>query len=167
MKSQIGGIGFSSSLSLPYLHISLINPISPASRPCLVEDLLDLPTGRIRKISSGGYVTAALTEDNDLYVWGGRPRDTKFLEELTGTPLPVDLNGEDVLDVAIGMNHMIALSSKHKLFVVGNGGNGQLGLDIEELEEWKEISLPLIEGQQVVSVHAGYKNSFVLIESLT
>jgi len=129
--------------------------------------LSDLPTGPIRKISSGGYVTAALTAGNDLYVWGTRPGQPKLLPQLSGTPEPVDLDGNDVLDVAVGANHAIALTTEHKLYVVGANGNGQLGLDVVELSEWREVTLPLNENQQIVSILAGYKNSFLLVEDVT
>jgi alpha-tubulin suppressor-like RCC1 family protein len=108
-----------------------------------------------------------LTSGNDLYVWGGRPGQAKLLEQLSGTPEPVDLDGQDVFDVAVGANHMLALTTGHKLYVVGANGNGQLGLDGEELSEWREVSLHLSEKQQIVSVHAGYKNSFVLVKDMT
>ena len=139
---------------------------SPAQLPCMVEDLSDLPTGSIRKISSGGYVTAALTSGNDLYLWGGRPGQPKLLDQLSSTPEPVDLDGQDVLDVAVGVDHILALTTERKLYVVGANRNGQLGLDVDECSEWKEVCLPL-DGKQIVSVHAGYKNSFLLIEHIT
>jgi alpha-tubulin suppressor-like RCC1 family protein len=139
----------------------------PADKPCIVEDLLDLPTGLIRKISSGGYVSAALTEGNDLYIWGGRPGQPKLLEDLNGAPIPVDLDGADVLDIAVGMNHILALTTERKLFVAGDGSSGQLGLDVEVLTNWKEVSLPLKSGQRIASVHAGYKNSMVIVENVT
>ncbi|KAK0102464.1 hypothetical protein ONS95_006083 [Cadophora gregata] len=137
----------------------------PANVPSIVEDLVELPGGGIRKISSGGYVTAALTEDNDLYVWGGRAGQKATLEGLGGSPMPVDLDGEDIWDVSVGMNHMLVVTMNRKLFVVGEGGNGQLGLEVKELEDWKEVKLPLREGQTITSVHAGYKNSFVMVEN--
>ena len=132
----------------------------------MVEDLSDLPTGPIRKISSGGYVTAALTSGNDLYLWGGRAGQPKLLDQLSGTPEPVDLDGHDVLDVAVGFDHILALTTDHRLYVVGANRNGQLGLDVDELCDWREVILPL-DGRQIVSVHAGYKNSFLLIEQIT
>ncbi|KAE9375386.1 RCC1/BLIP-II [Stipitochalara longipes BDJ] len=143
-----------------------ISKESPAQLPYMVEDLSDLPTGPIRKISSGGYVTAALTAGNDLYVWGGRPGQPKVLAQLSETPEPVDLDGKDVLDVAVGVDHILALTTEHKLYVVGANKNGQLGLNVDELSEWKEVALPLDEKQLIVSVHAGYKNSFMLIENV-
>jgi alpha-tubulin suppressor-like RCC1 family protein len=137
---------------------------SSAATPCIVEDLSDLPTGSIVKISSGGYVTAALTSGNDLYVWGGRAGQPKLLDDLSGTPMPVDLDGEDVLDMSVGMDHMIALSTERRLYVVGSGDNGQLGVDEIQRNGWREVSLPLKPGMKIVSVYAGYKNSFLVVE---
>ncbi|KAL2071407.1 hypothetical protein VTL71DRAFT_12642 [Oculimacula yallundae] len=135
----------------------------PANMPCIVDDLAELPGGEIRKVSSGGYVTAALTEDNDLYVWGGRAGQKAVLDGLGGSPMPTDLDGDDVWDVAVGMNHILAVTMDRRLFVVGDNGNGQLGLDVQELDSWVEVKLPLKEGNHIVGVHAGYKNSFVLV----
>jgi alpha-tubulin suppressor-like RCC1 family protein len=111
-------------------------------------------------------VTAALTSGNDLYLWGGRPGQSKILDQLSGTPEPVDLDGQDVLDVAVGADHILALTTEHRLYVVGANMNGQLGLDLKEMSEWREVALPL-EGKQIVGVHAGYKNSFLLVEDIT
>ncbi|TAQ84090.1 hypothetical protein B7494_g7578 [Chlorociboria aeruginascens] len=139
---------------------------SPASEPSVVEDLLDLPTGPIIKVSSGGYVTAALTLGKDLYVWGGRPGESKMLEQLTGSPTPVDLDGRDVLDMDVGINHMIALTTDHKVFGVGSNSNGQLGVEVDLVEDWKEIILPLSKNQKVFGVKADYKNSFFLVDTI-
>ena len=111
-------------------------------------------------------MTAALTDGNDLYCWGGRPGQASVLEELSDSPTSIDIEGQDVLDIAVGENHMIALTIDRRVFIVGASLNGQLGMQIEELRTWKEIILPLAEGQQVTSVHAGYKNSFVLVENI-
>jgi len=148
-------------------HTLLPTFISPAGLPVMLEDLSDLPTGPIVKISSGGYVTAALTSGNDLYVWGGRPGQSKLLEDLSGVPMPVDLNGEDIFDISVGMDHMIALSTERRLFLVGFGGNGQLGLAEKYLSEWTEVILPMESRKRIFSVHAGYKNSYVVVKDIT
>lgn len=143
-----------------------INPPSPAPTPSLVSDLSDLPTGPIRKISAGGYITAALTRSNDLYLWGGRAGQAPPLIGLSGEPTPFDLNGADVLDIAVGNDHILALSTEGRVYVVGSGSNGQLGLGAcKEAKEWTEVEIPLGEGQRIVSVWAGYKTSFALLEN--
>ncbi|POS86713.1 hypothetical protein EPUL_000875, partial [Erysiphe pulchra] len=94
--------------------------------PCLVEDLCHLPTGPIKKISSGGYVSAALTEGNDLYIWGGKLGQPDILSGLTNNPTPVDIEGSDIIDIAVGFDHIIALTTEGKLYTVGFGDCGQL-----------------------------------------
>jgi alpha-tubulin suppressor-like RCC1 family protein len=111
-------------------------------------------------------VTAALTAGNDLYLWGGRVGQPKILDGMTGEPTPFDLDGEDVMDIAVGNDHILALSVDYRLFVVGSGRNGQLGIEGGlQLDEWMEIVLPLKHGYRPVSVYAGYKTSFVLVEA--
>lgn len=124
-----------------------------------------MPTGKVRKIASGGYYTAALTTGNDLYLWGGRPGQTKILDELEDYPTPVDVDGNDWVDVAVGQDHIVALSTEGDVWVVGEGGNGQLGLakDITMLREWRKVELDL-DGMKVSRVYAGYKNSLLIIE---
>ena len=72
---------------------------SPADRPGLVEDLEDLPTGRIKKIAAGGYTVLALTEGHDLYAWGGSPARMPILKTISGSPSPIDVE-ENVGDPA-------------------------------------------------------------------
>ena len=111
-------------------------------------------------------MTAALTASNDLYIWGGRPGESKVLEKFAGSPSPLDLDGHDVLDIAVGDNHVVALTTDQVLFVAGDNGNGQLGLEIAETNDWKQALLPLKSGQRIMSVHAGYKNSFAVVRSV-
>lgn len=135
-----------------------------ASEPCVVEDMLDLPD-RVIKISSGGYATAALTSANDVYFWGQRGHYPEGL--LTGYPTPLDLNGQNILDVAVGFDHIMILTTERRLFAVGDGSSGQLGQECKQFHEWKEISLPVNDTLQISSIHAGYKTSFVLKEDIT
>jgi alpha-tubulin suppressor-like RCC1 family protein len=109
-----------------------------------------------------------VTSGNDIYIWG-RQGHPELSEPLSGSPTPLDLDGMDFLDVAVGINHLVVLTIEHKVFVVGACGNGQLGFGaaVKELKDWKEVGLPLMDGQRVVSVHAGYKNSFVVVEDVT
>ena len=128
-----------------------------------------LPTGPIRKIAAGPNLTAAITEGNDLYLWGHHspgPGLVPFFESLPAEPESIDVLGYDILDVACGKNYMMVLTTEHRLFVIGSNANGQLGLgEVESVEHWKEVQLPLREGARIVSVNTGYKNSFVVVEN--
>jgi Regulator of chromosome condensation (RCC1) repeat len=89
-----------------------------------------------------------------------------FFESLPLEPEAVDVLGYDILDVACGRNYMIVLTTEHRLFGIGTNANGQLGVgEVESVEDWSEIKLPLRDGGKIVSVHSGHKNSFVVVEN--
>ncbi|KAK3387207.1 regulator of chromosome condensation 1/beta-lactamase-inhibitor protein II [Podospora didyma] len=113
---------------------------NPAHRPALVEDLQDLPTGRIVKIAAAGYILAALTAGNDLYCWGHPGRSSPTLNGLTDRPSPIDIDDNDIADVGVGESHLIALTSGGQVYVVGDNTNGQL-VDSTN-SSWTEKFLP-------------------------
>lgn len=138
---------------------------SPASTPCPIPFLGGIP---IRKISSSGWTTAAISEDQDLYIWGGRAGDPKRIDAL---PKPheelvklVDIRGGvDVVDVGVGSGHVIALTGDGEVWVTGEGDYGQLGIMTEVREGWV-----LIEGKwhgKVMEVGCGLWSSWVLIDT--
>ncbi|KAF7927086.1 hypothetical protein EAE99_005417 [Botrytis elliptica] len=154
---------------------------NPASQPTLLTSLVSLPTGQIRKLSSSGPLTAALTTGHDLYIWG-RTNTPSIIPELKDSssfsssddydPIPLDIHGADILDFSIGENHMLVLTTDGELYVIGENGNGQLGLgdrEKERCEEWRLVDLGFERGstKKCVGVRAGYKCSFALVEDLS
>lgn len=131
-----------------------------ASQPGLVTDLQSLPTGPITKIASGGYVTAALTAGQDLYLWGA----DEFLR-LGRQPTPLDLGDVDVRDVAVGDGHVVIATLDGKVLITGKGENGQIGMGegIEELVEWREVDLNLGSESKILQVAAGPRCSLLLV----
>ncbi|KAI8965037.1 RCC1/BLIP-II [Daldinia sp. FL1419] len=140
---------------------------SPAEKPGLVEELEDLPTGKIKKISAAGYLVLALTEGCDLYAWGGRPGQKALLEELSSSPIPVIVEESDIIDCGVGESHIIVLSSEGHVYVIGDNGNGQLGLLDDEASSWTKVPLQLEAGQVVCGVGAGRSTSFILAKYQT
>lgn len=137
---------------------------SPAERPGLVTALQDLPTGPIAKIAAGGYMLAALTTGNDLYLWGGHPGRKTVPADVSDEPAPVVIEEQDIADVAIGEAHLIALTTEGKVYVIGHNGNGQLSLPIESTDSWRQVDLHLNDGKRAVGVAAGPRNSFFIIQ---
>lgn len=137
---------------------------SPAEKPGLVAALQDLPTGPISKIAAGGYMLAALTAGNDLYMWGGHPGRKTVPTDISEEPTPVVIDEQDVADVALGEAHMIVLTTEGSVYVIGQNGNGQLGLPIESTDSWTQVDLDLGEGNGAVGVAAGPRNSFIIIQ---
>lgn len=135
----------------------------PADQPALVTALQDLPTGPISKIAAGGYNLAAMTSGNDLYLWGGHPGRKAILTDVTDEPMPIDIEGQDIADVAVGELHLVVLTTEGDIFAVGDNTNGQLGLPHRSVESWTRVELDLQDDQRAVGVAAGPKNSFIMV----
>lgn len=106
---------------------------------------------------------AARTAGNDLYLWGGHPGRKNIPADVTDEPTPVDIEENDIADVAVGETHIIVLTMDGEVFVIGENGNGQLGLPGKIQESWSRVRLDLKGGRRVVGVQAGARNSFLLV----
>ncbi|KAL6717551.1 hypothetical protein ACLMJK_005466 [Lecanora helva] len=118
-------------------------PSDPAHIPASVPFLGGIP---IRKVAVGGWLAAAVSEDNDLYIWGGQASEARRINALPkasdGDEVKlVDIDGGvDIVDVGVGSGHVIALTSRGDLWVIGDGGYGQLGTCRRSFEEdWVKI----------------------------
>ncbi|KLU89679.1 hypothetical protein MAPG_08649 [Magnaporthiopsis poae ATCC 64411] len=140
----------------------------------LVTDLEDLPTGKIKKIAAGGYLLAALTMGGDLYCWGGHPGRKAIIEgseDMLSGPVPVVVDEDaDVADVAVGESHLIVLTDRNDVFVIGEDTNGQLGLGKDgsaSVRSWTRVELPqsLVQLQEIVGVAAGARCSFIKMKN--
>ncbi|KUI57734.1 Regulator of chromosome condensation [Cytospora mali] len=137
---------------------------TPAEQPALVTALQDLPTGPVSKIAAGGYMLAALTSGDDLYLWGGHPGRKAILADVADEPTPIDMDGRDIVDVAVGESHLVVLTTEGEVFVVGDNGNGQLGLPGKSVESWTRVELNLQDERRAVGVAAGPRNSFIIVQ---
>lgn len=102
-----------------------------------------------RKIAAGGFVSAALTEDNKLYLWGcstpyivGEGPSRRFPLHLKEVPTVEDIHGLLIIDVAVGQKHIVVLARDARLnlelpdsvWIVGDSSVGQTGLDGDQLD---------------------------------
>jgi hypothetical protein len=122
---------------------------TPAEKPGLVEALGGLKIESVQCGPGVGWLASALSEDGALYLWGttmpgedgaieclreAGPGEVALVEIL---PDP-DAEPADIVSAAIGRNHVAVVTDAGHLFVVGDNGNGQLGLGKEQsfAEEW-------------------------------
>lgn len=164
----------------------------PASHPSPIPLLSNLPTGPIRHLAlcPQSYLLACLTEGNDLYVWcdprrlppslrtlffdSGSDQQANGEDDFNG-PVPVvitDAEGNEVdgiVDVAVGAEHMIALTDTGEVYVIGENGCGQLGLgeEVKYVMKWMKVPLSWDNGgdgskKVVKSVAAGPWASFLI-----
>lgn len=126
---------------------------TPAEKPGLVEALGGLKIESVQCGPGVGWLASALSEDGALYLWGttipgedgaiGCLREAGPGEVALVEILP-DPNAEpaDVVSASVGRNHVAVVTDAGHLFVVGDNGNGQLGLGKEQpfAEGWTRVS---------------------------
>ncbi|KAK4195330.1 regulator of chromosome condensation 1/beta-lactamase-inhibitor protein II [Triangularia verruculosa] len=152
----------------------LPSPSHPAEFPSPITDLSSLPTGPIVKIAScsSGYLLAALTKGNDLYLWGHAGRCSEWYPDIPDTPEPAvigDEGGKDVKDVAVGQAHIIVLTTDGEVWGKGDNRSGQLGLgrEVEMAKEWTRLNIDFGDDngkRKMKGVWAGEMNSFLIVE---
>lgn len=145
---------------------------APAERPTQVEALGGL---KIKKIACGGWLNAVLSADGACYLWGaGTPGTDDAIKclreagagEVALVELPDEAGKEplDVVDVAVGDNHVVLLANNHRCFLAGENKNGQLGLGHFEtfVEDWTQLFLGDLTIQ---SVTCGPKSTYAFASS--
>lgn len=141
---------------------------TPANEPGLVDDLVDLPTGKIRRIAAGGYLMMALTEGDDLYAWGGHPGGQATILDVSNHPAPIVIEDRDIADCAIGQSHALLLTTSGEIFAVGDNAHGQLGMPGDVIASWSRVSATLGDNDApmaAIAVACGPRNTFVLCNS--
>ncbi|KAK4179964.1 regulator of chromosome condensation 1/beta-lactamase-inhibitor protein II [Triangularia setosa] len=150
------------------------SPTSQAESPSPIPDLSSLPTGPVIKISScsSGYLLAALTLGNDLYIWGHAGRCAEWFPDLSDRPEPAvigDEAGKDIKDVAVGQAHILVLTIDNELWGRGDNSSGQLGLgkETKAVKEWTRLREVFDKNggkQKIKGVWAGERTSFLFVE---
>ncbi|KAM0447673.1 hypothetical protein ACHAPV_008509 [Trichoderma viride] len=159
----------------------------PSDKPGPVPDLNDIASADdpIKLVTAGGTAVAALTSNScSVYVWGSSPPSTASrtsasassgnsqtqrrghaFQELSGVPNYTEVDGgKDVVDVALGEAHAIALTTDGLVYVCGENRNGQLGLgkEVRRAETWTNVQFLAADGYKIVGVAAGPRASFIL-----
>ncbi|GFP59132.1 hypothetical protein ACSS6W_007799 [Trichoderma asperelloides] len=158
-------------------------PDLPSDKPGPVPDLNDIASADdpVKLVTAGGTAVAALTSTSrSVYVWGCSPpsaasktsasssqtrRRGHPFQELSGVPNYTEVDGgKDVVDVALGEAHAIALTLDGLIYVIGENANGQLGLgkEVERAETWTRVPFLIADGYEIVGVAAGPRASFIL-----
>lgn len=128
----------------------------------------------IKKVAAEGWITAAVSRDNDLYVWGGRPGESERIGALPAVGQGsrdeddeeevklVDIDGgTDIVDAAVGGGHVVVLTAEGRVFTTGRGDNGQLGTGQRCFaDDWVEVIS--LQGKRVIGVECALWASFAI-----
>ncbi|MCJ1230998.1 hypothetical protein MMC12_007673 [Toensbergia leucococca] len=140
-------------------------PPPPLTTPSPITSLGGIP---IRQIAAGGWITAALSTEHDLYIWGGRPGEERSVDGLpTGAEEEVHLvdfeGGREVRDVGVGDGHLVLVGEGGGVWCCGEGAEGQLGCGMRGWRgQWGEVRG--LEGRRVSRVWGGGWGSWALVE---
>ncbi|XP_076815895.1 putative E3 ubiquitin-protein ligase HERC1 isoform X3 [Clavelina lepadiformis] len=131
---------------------------SSKSTPTKIEALCGVG---IKKLGCGAQFSAALTWDGRLFMFGqdrmcGNPENRQV-----GSHRPHvvgSLSTHNLVDVAVGSEHTIALTAKQLVFVWGSNADGQLGLGhTNAVQEPKLIEA--LSGKNIRQISAGRTHS--------
>lgn len=175
-SNTAGQLGHGSLLSTrggAFLHIAN-DDASDDKRPARLDEprvISQLRHVSVRRVASQCFSSAAVTTDNELFLWGDNrfgqlgQGDAAARDEpvLVNTERFVGLHGE-VADVALGRNHTLALTRHGHVWTWGSNHVGQLGQMVASAGyAWpKRVALDTDDGHQVCQLAAGFNHSVVL-----
>lgn len=116
--------------------------------------------GDIKKVAINGYCTAAITNNNQLYMWGYSRYipygDSHFDDTLTPKKVM-----NDVKDISFGENFVVIVKTNGDVYTWGSTDYGQLGYNTDEYIVYEPTKI--MEG--VISVSAGDHHCLALNEN--
>ncbi|KAK3097022.1 hypothetical protein FSP39_005665 [Pinctada imbricata] len=129
-------------------------------KPKIVEALEGL---YIRKVACGSQTSMALTSAGRLYIWGcGASLGCGSLEYTAMRPrLLEDLHlcSKQILDIACGDSHILALTHENEVFAWGNNAMGQCGLGHAQSPITRPRKVIDLEGVSIHQISAGTSHS--------
>ncbi|KAK5111983.1 hypothetical protein LTR62_004517 [Meristemomyces frigidus] len=145
---------------------------STAETPKLIEALGGV---KVERVAGGGWLSGAVSADGAGYLWGSSGTSAtdagmKCLNGIgSGEVALIEILGDDgeamdVVDLAVGSAHLAIVvkdaRARHRLFVVGNNEDGQLGLgsDVAFVEDWTEVHQ--LHGQHISQLVCGPRSTY-------
>ena len=168
-------------------------PIADLSSASIPTQIPYLSETRVEKIASGSWMSGALTNEGELFIWGqGSPSSNGEIAALRTVRGETDNEDEEdefvkevcvtidnlracVYDFGMGSGHLVVAAEaknlekvlKRALFSAGQGETGQLGLgqNLKFLANLTEVQE--LSMKRVRSMACGGNSSFVVVDSLS
>jgi alpha-tubulin suppressor-like RCC1 family protein len=120
---------------------------------------------QIIDIAAGLFFSLALKSDGTMLAWGnnskGQLGDSNIIAD---KPTPVAVSGaSDIVAIAAGSEHSLALKADGTMLAWGLDNNGQLGNDAHLVDQ--PLPVPVANATGIVSIAAGYNHSLALTSS--
>lgn len=150
----------------PWKRVSS-QPASPVLESALKEQ-------HVISVSAGSYHSSAVTVDGLVHMWGENSHGQCGISGMEQVPNPTPVSVVDgethppqlvqVLNVACGAQHTLALSRKHEVWAWGSGC--QLGLVTSVFPVWTPQKVEHLVGRYVIQIACGGFHSLALVQFL-
>ncbi len=100
--------------------------LSPIGSPSGGDSSNTVVSTGANKLSFGGWSSAVITEDGNLYTWGSNNYRQLGNGTTTHSYTPIKIMS-NVVSVSLGLHHSAAITKDGSLYTWGNNGDGQLG----------------------------------------
>ncbi|KAE9014761.1 hypothetical protein PR003_g14648 [Phytophthora rubi] len=128
--------------------------------------LLELPEGeRVKKMVCSTALTLLLTESGKLFTLGANSYGQCGVGEESVSvqpPTHVDIDGDEIVDIAAGYQHGLAVTKNGTVFTWGKGERGQLGFGTGNADAPQELIA--LKGKKIAQVGAGFNHSCAVSE---
>ncbi|XP_027622926.1 serine/threonine-protein kinase Nek8 isoform X1 [Tupaia chinensis] len=144
-------------------------PILPGAveqpQPQFISRFLEGQSGvTIKHVACGDLFTACLTDRGIIMTFGSGSNGCLGHGSLTDISQPTiveALLGYEMVQVACGASHVLALSTERELFAWGRGDGGRLGLGTRESHSCPQ-QVPMPPGQEAQRIVCGIDSSMIL-----
>lgn len=119
---------------------------------------------QIIDVSTGGFHSCALTNQGQMYTWGGGDKGQLGHGDENNQNLPVvieALRGKKVIKMSSGMHHTMALLDNGDVYSWGSGEYGRLGHDDEQMQT-TPLLIDQLVGKGVKEISVGGFHSMAL-----
>ncbi|XP_007935574.1 serine/threonine-protein kinase Nek8 [Orycteropus afer afer] len=134
-------------------------------QPQFISRFLEGQSGvTIKHVACGDLFTACLTDRGIIMTFGSGSNGCLGHGSLTDISQPTiveALLGYEMVQVACGASHVLALSTERELFAWGRGDGGRLGLGTRESHSCPQ-QVPMPPGQEAQQIVCGIDSSMVL-----
>ncbi|KAI8871740.1 RCC1/BLIP-II [Ramicandelaber brevisporus] len=120
------------------------------------------------RVYGGDSISVALTDDGKVYTWGTYRSSEGLLgfdkqNDVQSEPTIVgELVKEQVVDIAVGSDHVLALTRRGEVYSWGNGQNFQLGRRIVERRKINGTRPERVALKDIVKIGAGSYHSMAV-----
>ncbi|CAE7237272.1 UVR8 [Symbiodinium sp. CCMP2592] len=140
--------------------------VSPVTSGFHVPVKVSVNGQKIVAVAAGEVHTAAITDSGELWTWGPKKPDDMCpgVASVNGhVPVIVNASDQQIVAVAAGRRHIVAITDSGELWTWGRNGDGQLGVG-DTVDRHAPVKVN-VDGQKIVAVAAGHLHTAAITDS--